>query len=232
MCIYWKKNITVPRCLIIRMIINDTAYDRSDEVIIMTLAAISWVHDIARRDYNLSFQRLFSDLNVFFVPELRWRMSTANRVRLGSTSSDNNLFIFAYDNRETDRSCRYRLPESNQLPTNFWLSSERAFISIWMGQSITRLFSLLSLSCHVLFSFVLVTSHYSHPLLVGCDSDQQLVHGGSQKNSDGGWQSRPREVGNYIFQGCLADQSMFPLQLSDNGPKIEKAYLSLRAVLP
>lgn len=25
---------------------------------------------------------------------------------------------------------------------------------------------------------------------------------------------------------------MFPLQLSDNGPKIEKAYLSLRAVLP
>lgn len=165
------------------------------------------------------------------MPELRWRMSTANRVRLGSTSLDNNLFIFAYDNQKTDRSCRCRLPESNQLPTKL-LTLLRAFISIWMGQSITRLFSLPSPSCQVLSSFVLVTSHYSHPLLVGCDSDQQLVHGESQKNSGGGWQSRPREVGNYIFQGCLADQSMFPLQLSDNGPKIEKAYLSLRAVLP
>ncbi|KAK1131548.1 hypothetical protein K0M31_017834 [Melipona bicolor] len=40
------------------------------------------------------------------------------------------------------------------------------------------------------------------------------------------------EVDNYIFQGCLADQSMFPPQLSDNGAKIEKAYLSPCAILP
>lgn len=48
----------------------------------------------------------------------------------------------------------------------------------------------------ILCSFVLVTSHYSHPLLVGCDSEQ-LVRGGSQKNSGGKrwWLTVPTEGG-------------------------------------
>jgi len=142
------------------------------------------------------FER-FSDLNVFFVPRSRWRMSTANCVRLGSTFLDDNLFIFAYDNRKTDRSCRCRLPESNQLPTNFWLSFyKRAFISIWMGQSITWLLSFLPSA-----SFVLMTSHYSHPLLVGCDSEQ-LVRGGSQKK-DGGRQRKAAMVDSPIRGGLV-----------------------------
>jgi len=52
----------------------------------------------------------------------------------------------------------------------------------------------------VLCSFVLVTSHYSHPLLVGCDSEQ-LVRGGSQKN--GGARRRKTAVVDSPNRGGL-----------------------------
>lgn len=76
-----------------------------------------------------------------------------------------------------------------------------------------RFYSAFSLYLFINFFLRCVDGDVS-PLLVGCDTG----YSGVRESLDGKpgtlsfvWEELSR-VGNYIFQGCLADQSMLPLQ--------------------